>query len=278
MLIAALSFGIMVTFVKYSSKTFSSFEIVFFRSILGSLAIAYLIWKTKASFVGVNPKILVWRGVSGFIALSMHFYAIKYLNLGTAVMLNYTAPIFVAILAQIILKEKISRVVQIAIVTSFLGLYLLTAPQFQAKPFPLIIGILSGLFAAISYVLIRYNDEGESPYTTVFYFMTISTIGSLPVLNFGFSWPNWAGWLGIFGVTFGAFFGQIYITKAIQNSPVSTVMPFSYITPVIASISGFLFWKESLSFQSILGGIIIIASGIIIYLFRQKTLFVPLEE
>lgn len=278
MMAAAFSFGIMVTFVKWVCENLSSFEVVFFRSLFGTITIGFVIWKEKVSFLGLNPKILVLRGLSGFTALSMHFYAIKHLHLGTAVMLNYTAPIFAAILARTVLKEKTSRLTKIAVLTSFIGLYLLVAPQFEAKPFSLIIGILSGIFAAISYILIRYNDEGESPYTIVFYFTAISTIGSLPALKLGFVWPSWMGWFGLLGVTGGAFFGQIYLTKAIQNTPVSVVMPFAYLTPVIASIAGMIFWKEFLNPWAMAGGVIIIASGVAIYLFRQKPTYVPLEE
>ncbi len=277
-LTAAVSFGIMATFVKWSCQTFPSFQVVFFRSLFGSIAIALMIWKEKASFIGSNPWILVWRGLSGFIALSMHFYAIQHLKLGTAVMLNYTAPIFVVILARVILKEKVSRAIGIAVLTSFVGLYFLAAPQFQATPFALAVGILSGIFAAISYVLIRFNPEGESPYTIVFYFSVISTIGSLPTLTFGFIWPDWAGWAGLAGVSAGAFFGQIYLTKAIQNAPVSVVMPFAYLTPVIASVTGMIFWEEFLSPSAIAGAMLIIASGVAIYLFRQKPPFIPLEK
>ncbi|OGW79916.1 MAG: hypothetical protein A3G33_02225 [Omnitrophica bacterium RIFCSPLOWO2_12_FULL_44_17] len=278
MLLAALSFGVMATFVKFACRTIPSNEVVFFRSLLGSIAIAYVIWKEKASWIGHKPVILFWRGFTGFVALSMHFYAIAYLNLGTAVMLNYTAPIFVVIMAKTFLKEKISRVVRIAVFASFIGMYFLTAPQLESKPLPLLIGLLSGICAAGAYTLIRYSHENESPYTIVFYFTVISAIGSVPLLKFGFKWPNPFEWLILLGVTAGAFFGQVYMTKSIKSSPISVVMPFAYLTPVFATLMGMIFWKEYLGPIALLGSIIIIASGITIYIFRDKTPYIPIEE
>ena len=275
---AAISFGVMATFVKVACKTIPSIEGVFFRSLFGSIMISIMIWKEHASWAGKNFKILVLRGIFGFAALSMHFYAIAELNLGTAVMLNYTAPIFVVILARIMLHEKTAWRVNAAIILSFVGLYLLAAPQFEAKPFPILIGILSGVCAATAYVFIRSSGEEESPYTIIFYFTTISMVGAFPLLKLGFEWPDFIEWIWLFGVTVGAFFGQVWMTKSIQSAPVSFVLPFSYLTPVFAAILGAVIWKEYLGVQAIIGGIIIIASGIAVYLFREKTPFIPLEE
>jgi len=278
MVCAAISFGVMATFVKLACQSIPSLEVVFVRSVLGSIMIGAMIWKERASWIGKNPKIMVLRGIFGFLALSMHFYAISKLNLGIAVMLNYTAPIFVVIFARLVLKERTTWVVKMAIFFSFLGLYLLAAPQFEAKLFPILIGILSGIFAAVAYVLIRYSSEEDSHYTIIFYFTTISTIGSFPLLVFGSHWPNIMEWLMLLGVSVSAFFGQVWLTKSIQSAPVSFVLPFSYLTPVFAAILGALIWKEYLGIQSVIGGFIIIASGIVIYLFREKTPFIPLEE
>ena len=278
MICGAIAFGIMATFVKLACKSLPSMEVVFFRSILGSLMIGAMIWKERASWVGKNPMIMVWRGVFGFTALSMHFYAISKLNLGTAVMLNYTAPIFVVIFARFVLRERTSWIVKIAIFSSFIGLYLLAAPQFKSEPIPLLIGILSGIFAAVAYVLIRFSSDEDSHYTIIFYFTTISTVGSFPLLFFGFHWPTPMEWTMLLGVSVAAFFGQVWLTQSIQSAPVSFVLPFSYLTPVFAAMLGAVIWKEYLGIQAVIGGSIIIVSGIVIYLFREKTPFIPLEE
>lgn len=278
MVCAAISFGIMATFVKLACETISSIEVVFFRSLFGSIMIAAMIWKEHASWVGKNFKVLALRGIFGFAALSMHFYAISELNLGTAVMLNYTAPIFVVVLARFMLDEKTTWRINSLIILSFVGLYLLAQPQFDVKPFPILIGILSGICAAAAYVLIRSSGEEESPYTIIFYFTITSTIGAIPFLKFGFEWPNLIEWIWLVGVTVGAFFGQVWMTKSIQSTPVSFVLPFSYLTPVFSAILGAIIWKEYHGVQAIIGGSIIMTSGIAIYLFREKTPFIPLEE
>lgn len=278
MVLAAIAFSVMVIFVKAACQSLSSMEVVFMRSISGTLAIAFLIWKKHISWFGNNPKIMILRGVFGFGALAMHFYAISQLNLATAVILNYTAPIFAAIFARLILREKTSWAVNLAIAFSFLGLYLLASPHFESKFIPLVIGILSGIFAALAYVMIRFGGENESPYTIIFYFTTISTIGSFPLMLSRFEWPNGMEWMLLAGLSVGAFFGQVWLTKSIQNAPVSLVLPFSYLTPVFAALIGACVWQEYLILPSMIGGILIILSGIVIYLLRKRVTFIPIEE
>ncbi len=278
MILAAVSFSIMVIFVKAACQSLPSMEVVFIRSLSGTLAIAFLIWEKRISWFGNNQKIMILRGVFGFGALAMHFYAISELNLATAVILNYTAPIFAAIFARLILREKTSWTVNLAVVFSFLGLYLLAAPHFESKFIPLMIGILSGIFAALAYVMIRFGGENESPYTIIFYFTTISTIGSFPLMLSHFEWPNGTEWISLIGLSVGAFFGQVWLTKSIQNAPVSLVLPFSYLTPVFAALIGAFIWQEYLTLPSMVGGILIVLSGIVIYLMRKRVAFIPIEE
>ncbi len=278
MILASIAFGVMATFAKAASRSLPSPEIVFARSLFGSIAMFILIWKDHISLKGSNPKILVLRGVFGFLALAMNFYAISKLSLGTAVILNYTAPIFSVIFAKLIIGEKTNRIVLIAIIASFFGLYLVAAPQFETKLIPVLIGILSGVFAALAYVMIRFNGENENGYTIIFYFTAISTIGSLPLMIPHFIMPNSTEWIILISLTIGAFFGQVWLTHSIQNAPVSMVLPFTYLTPVFCALMGSLLWKEHLSLQTILGGFIIILSGTAIYLFREKPPFVPMEE
>ena len=155
MVIASVFFGAMTGFVKFASETLPVFEIVFLRSLLGSFMMGCVILKEKGSFVGKNPFLLALRGIFGFVALVMNFYAISKLNLGTAVILNYTSPIFVAIIALVLLKERISGILLILTSMCFVGVYLLVGPQFSFKSFPIMIGLLSGFMAALAYITIR---------------------------------------------------------------------------------------------------------------------------
>ena len=270
MILASLSFGTMTAFVKLASETLPAFEIVFCRSLLGSLMMTALLLKEKGSFVGTQPKLLIMRGAFGFIALAMNFYAISKLNLGTAVILNYTSPIFVAIIAALLLKEEVSKILWVLTGLCFTGLFLLVGPQFSIKSFPILIGLFSGVMAALAYMTIRMAGKEESSTTIIFYFTTVATIGSLPLLRFGFHMPDAKEWFALLGIAITSFFGQIFLTRSIREAPASIVCPFSYLAPVFSFGFGVLIWKDPLTLGMGIGAALVILSGSLIYLFERR--------
>ena len=104
---ASFAFSLMALGVKLVSRTLPSLEAVFFRSLIGTIMIVAVMKAKGVSLWGRKKGLMILRGLSGFVALSLHFYTIEHLPLGTAVMLNYTSPIFVAVFAVLFLKERI---------------------------------------------------------------------------------------------------------------------------------------------------------------------------
>ncbi len=278
MVFAAFSFSLMATFAKLGCETTPFIWLVFFRSLFGTLLMGLWLARKKITWTTKRPVILILRGLFGFGALTLHFYTIGRINLGTAVMLNYTSPIFVVIIAYLVLKEQVTKFIVAIVLISFVGLYLLAAPEFEAKPLPIFLGILSGISAAFAYIMIRFTRRSESPYTVIFYFTLVSTFASIPFVFPHLHSLSSIDLVAMAGVTMSAFFGQIFLTKSIQDAPVSLVLPFSYLTPVFAAIFAALFWKEYPTVKTLIGSSIIVASGASLYLMRTKRAYVPLEE
>lgn len=266
MLGASLSFAVMAAATKAVSPSVSAAEIVFIRSLIGSFCIAFLVWRNHARWIGKEPNILIARGVVGFVAMMLYFWCLTQINLATAVMLNYTAPIFAVIIAHFLFGEKFSRTIKIALAFAFIGVLLLTTPQLHMNPVGLIAGLLSGILVGVVHVLIRYSHEEELSLTIIFYFMVIATVGSaLLMLKTGLSMPTRADDFWLLIVTVTSVLGQIGMTYSLRTAPVSVVSPFGYITPVLGLIFGWLFWKEMLGLTSLAGCVVIIVCGVALF-------------
>lgn len=272
---ASVAFSIMILGVKGATATLPALEVVFFRSLFGSLLMGLLIIQKRVSFLGrpEERKFLILRGVAGFLALTLHFYTMSILPLGTAVILNYTGPVFVAILASFFLGEKPGIFLLAMILTAFAGVYLLIRPEFRMDPsqgMAVFLAILSGFFAAVAVLTIRVLRHRESPLTVIFYFTAISTLGSLFYLPLGFIWPGWREWFFLILVAAGSFYGQLWMTISYRRAPASLVSPFAYITPLLSFIYGLVFWKETLTARNGLGALLIISGGMLISVVEAK--------
>lgn len=267
---AALGFSLMALCVKFASRHLPSLEVVFFRSLIGTLMIGGVIYKQKLPFPGNHKRLMVLRAVVGFAALALHFYTISHLKLGTAVLLNYTAPIFTAVLAVFFLKEKFGLFLLLMLFTSFTGVYLLVGAQIISLNTMVLLGLLSGALTGWVYILIRAIHDRESPFTVVFYFTAVSTVGSAFFLPFGFVWPNLTDCFFLLGLGIGSFYGQLWFTMSLQKAPASLVSPFSYLVPLLSYIYGLFFFGEKLSVPSCLGAFLIILSGSLISYIEYK--------
>ena len=267
---ASFAFSIMALCVKLASKTLPSLEIVFFRSLIGTVMILFLIRAKRVSLWGKEKALMTLRGLSGFIALSLHFYTIAHLPLGTAVLLNYTGPIFAALFGAIFLKEKPSLFLAAMILLSFAGVYFLVEGKLQHWDWMVFLGLLSAVFVGIVYTSIRAIKGHESDLTIIFYFVGVSMLGSLAFLGFGFKWPNLNEWLWLAGVGVGSFYGQLWMTKAVRRAPACLVSPFSYLTPLLSFLYGLIFFKEKMTVYSLLGAFLIILGGSLISYFGTR--------
>lgn len=271
MLVAALGFAIMGTLVKIGATKFSSAELVFYRSAFGLLAIyAYIFAKKLPLKTPVMSKQMS-RGLVGFASLVLFFYAIAHLPLATAITLNYTSPLFLALFMPFLLqrehKKSLSKKgLYVAVVLGFIGVILLLKPTFHREDsLAGALGLLSGIGAALAYVHVKQLGNANEPdWRTVFYFTLISTIGGgIWMLLHHFTPISWQDLPLLLGLGISATIAQLALTRAYRTGNTLTVASLAYVTVVLASLFGALLWQEQLSLPEWLAISLIILSGII---------------
>ncbi|MCE5180626.1 MAG: DMT family transporter [Betaproteobacteria bacterium] len=266
MVVAGFLFGCMGVFVKLGAEYFSSAELVFYRSFFGLVVIAMIIRSQRLPAATPHWKSHLWRGLSGFVALMLFFYAIGQLPLATAVTLNYTAPLFLAFLSVTILKEPPRLPLLLAILTGFAGVMALLQPTLHHDQLTAgLMGLISGFLAAIAYLNVRQLGRlGEPSYRIVFYFTLICTIGGgiwMAAHTFHAITP--ANFLLLLGLGTTATLAQLAMTQAYREGDMLAVGSLAYSTVAFASLWGILLWQEMLSLSSWLGIALITLSGII---------------
>ncbi|MBR6613049.1 MAG: DMT family transporter, partial [Campylobacter sp.] len=128
MLIASLLFAGTGALSKILSSELSSIEIVFFRNIIGLGLIILMIYKKPLHQIGGKFWLLAFRGIIGTIGLYAFFYNIAHIDLATAFTFSKTSPIFTALLAAFIFKERLSYLGWFAIFIGFIGILFIIEP------------------------------------------------------------------------------------------------------------------------------------------------------
>lgn len=266
MLVAAFFFAIMSVLVKTGAQNFTTPELVFYRSFFGLIFIFAL---TRIRYLPLATPLLgkqISRAVIGFISLLLFFYAISELPLATAVTLNYTSPLFLAMFTPFLLHERPRKLLIAAIILGFIGVALLLKPSLHAGE--LIaggLGLLSGILAGVVYINVtQLARAGEPDWRTVFYFTLVSTIGgSLWMLLHHFSPLAWQDLPLLLGIGVSSTIAQLAMTRAYRTGNPMVVGSLAYTTVVLASLFGIVLWGESLSPDRWLAVGLIILSGII---------------
>lgn len=269
MLVAAALFALMGVLVKHTSANFSSPELVFYRSVFGLVAIGGVIAVQHGSLrkplATPYRKAHFWRGLSGFAALVLFFYAIARLPLATAVTLNYTAPLFLAVLSAWWLHEKHGRGLLGAVALGFVGIVLLLRPQLQDQAWlPALAGLVSGMLAAVAYVNVKQLGRlGEPEWRVVFYFTLLATVGGgVWMLLAGFHRPHAADWPWLIGIGVTATLAQLALTRAYHRGRTLIVGALAYSTVGFSALYGLILFGEQLPLSAWLGMAVVALAGI----------------
>ncbi|MCK7512415.1 MAG: DMT family transporter [Desulfobacterales bacterium] len=137
------------------------------------------------------PHLHLLRAAAGLSAMYCFFIALKLLRLADAMLLCYTLPIFIPIIEWFWLKEPVSRQTKIAVIVGFIGIALVLKPGFGLFQAAGLVGLASGLLAALAIVGIRRMTVTEPVVRVVFYFTAFGTLVS--AIPLAWAWQNPAG-------------------------------------------------------------------------------------
>jgi len=278
MLIASFTFAIMGAFAKLASESMSSLEVVFFRNIAGVIIIGLAVLKKPMTHVGGKPLLLFFRGFMGFVALLAFFYNIAHIPLGDAMTYSKTSPIFTAIFAFLFLSEKLPLKGWIAVFIGFIGIVFITQPTAIGFTKYDMLGIFSGVGAALAYTSVRELKAYYDTRAIVLSFMLTGTLGplllflispyvSIKELDFMFAefvMPEGITWVYLIAMGLFATLSQVLMTKAYGETKAGIVGAVSYSNILFSIIVGVMLGDALPSLTTTFGIVLIVLAGVMV--------------
>lgn len=263
MLLATLLAAALNTVARHVSASVDPFVLVFFRNLFGILFLlpfllryGFLLFRTDRFGAHLG------RATLNVVNMLCFFSAVAVTPLAEMVALNFTAPLFAALLGMLILKEVIGYHRWSAICIGFLGAMVIVQPGFSEVSRGHALVLSSAFLWAGVMLMTKSLARTESSLTIVAYMtVLLTTLSFIPAL-FVWHWPSWLdlGWLMLLGIV-GNFVHFIW-AHAVREADLSLIMPFDFTKLIWIALLAYLLFGEVPAWTTWTGGFLIFISGI----------------
>ena len=272
MCLSTIAFSVMHGLVRFVSEVLPPFQIAFFRNIFGLafllpilLRSRFLILRTKK--IGLH----LLRGIINLAVMLMFFTAISITPLAKVTALSFTAPIFMAVLAVLVLGERFRIYQWGAIISGFIGMLIILRPGLIEIDKGSLLVTAGAALWAVAMIIIKIQSRTESSVTIVAYMGIF--LGVFSIIPAYFVWQPFGlqtlGLLVLIGLS--GTIAQIALSQSLKEADPTATMPFDFLKLIWAAMIGAWFFAEVPDLFTWIGATVIFLSGFFIALRERRT-------
>jgi drug/metabolite transporter (DMT)-like permease len=257
-----LSFTLMALIGRELSGQINTFEVLFFRSLLGLIVVTIIILCSKKIqyFKTTQVKGHVIRNIFHFLGQYAWFIGLGILPLAQVFAIEFTVPFWTAIIASVFLKERLTLVKVSAIIVGFIGVLMIVQPSLaffdNASLIVLGAAICYGFAHSGTKLLAKHNH----PFTILFYMCLVQLPISGVLMIPHWTNPTMTQWMGIIIIAITALSAHFCMAKAMLTSTVTTVVTLDFMRLPLIAIIGFFLYQEPFGLLAITGSGIILGA------------------
>jgi drug/metabolite transporter (DMT)-like permease len=269
-LVSVFFFSLMGLQIKLLEQAYPTSQILFSRSAFALIPLVPLIFFSGgwAILKVRSPRALLLRNMVGFVAMILTFWSLPHVPLATFTAIQFTMPLFAAVLAALFIGERMSSSRLLTVITGFAGALLILRPSSATHDFFMGIALLAAFVISISTIILRRLTATERGLAIVFWFTVFSmSVSGLWMLT-GYIRPTLHDAILLVGSGLAGGMGQVLLTHSYRFGQVSLLTAFEYTGLIWASLFELIFWNQLPDLQVFAGAAIIILSGLA--LLRQE--------
>jgi len=262
MLLSAIIFSFADILTKHLSSFFSPAQIAFVRFLFGGVILWPILSSKGISLRGNQTRILVLRGLFGTLSFYCLLKSIAMIPLSNAIVLLYTFPLFAFLFSFLFFRTRVEIGEIFLIGIGLLGIYIFVNPDFHSFNIGYIYGLLSGCLGGMAMVFIYKARQTNGPLIIYFYFCLIGGIISFPFWVQGFNIPEAHRGILLVLVAFLLLIGQLLMNHGFKYCKAAEGSLILMSEIVFAGVAGVLLFKDPITYHFIVGGFLIIGSGV----------------
>lgn len=262
----------MSLFVKLAGERLPSPMLVLARALVTLVISFAMLAHAKISPLGNHKALLLLRSVLGFVGLVCFFYALTTLPLAEVTVIHYLNPIFTAVLAALVLKERMSAALVAALLVGLVGVTLVARPGFlfgtgsSLPPLGVASALAGSLAAAAAYTTVRQLRKTDHPLVIVFTFSLVAVPASLPLVLPVFVMPLGIEWLWLLLIGVTTQIAQVHMTRGLALVPAGPGTAVGYVQIAFAASWGALFFDERPGLFTVVGTLLVLAAVLLVAL------------
>lgn len=256
-------FAVMYLLSKLIAEDTSLSVRLLFRGMIGMAAT--LPWILRHGIKSLRIDSYGWmtaRALSTTINIALIFFAVETISLVDTTLLTSSAPFFVPFLAWALLHKRISRFLWIPMTVGFIGVIFILKPSSHIFQLGALLALVSGVFNAFSSVATREIGKTIPYHTVLFYIFLVAFVSIIPFAYFNWEVKSAEVYLPLILIGLSTFIAQIFYYKSFEHGEASHIAPFGYSCVIFSGIFDWIFFHEIPDLYSVIGMILVIASGL----------------
>jgi drug/metabolite transporter (DMT)-like permease len=233
---------------KEISLQIDTFEILFFRSVIGVCIILFFLVK-KNLLHEINLKEIrthLKRNLAHFIGQNLWLYALASITLAEVTSLEFTMPIWIVFFSYLMLNEKLDKYKIISVCIGFVGVLITVRPDIETLNLGLIAAAISAIVFALTNIYTRKLTRTESTLTILFFLTSMQLVFGLitSLLDGQLDIPTNENIIWILTIGFAGLGAHYCITTALSLAPPTVVAPIDLLRLPIVVLIGVFFYSE----------------------------------
>lgn len=265
---AIVSFSAMAVVGRAVEHEVNVFELMIYRSLVGAIIVGGVA-AVRGRLADLAPRRLPMQGLRNiihFTGQNLWFWAITVIPLAQVFALEFTAPLWVALIAPFVLGERMTRARALAAAMGFVGILIVARPD----PTHLNLGILAAAAAAIGFagsaIFTKILTRTEPVLAILFWMTLLQTIfGVICALVWGghVTIPPPPALAGLALIGCAGLMAHFCLTTALSVAPASIVMPLDFARLPVIAVVGMLLYGEPLDGFVLVGAAVIFAANVL---------------
>ena len=250
---------------RETTRELDVFQIMEMRSVIGLLMLYPLIHLAGGfgTLKTSRPWQQVGRNIAHYGAQFAWFKALTLIPLAQVISIEFTMPIWTAILAVAFLGERMGLWKNLAVALGVVGVVIIVRPGTSEIVPGQIIALAAAVGFAISVTMVKSLTRTDSVVTILFWMLFIqSVIGLVPALEV-WRWPSAYAWAWIIVIAFCGTFSHYCLTRAMLHADATIVVPMDFLRVPLAALAGWLLYNERLDMMTILGAALILSGNLL---------------